>query len=167
MILHPAPTTSGTDRCWFWYSDYTDMNLAVKRNWDTSLSLFILFYRDPLMMIKVDLLCLDWWQGQFSLKTSLQMTFSYKLKSIFTGVLILIIYSNLWHILAQNIHRTEPTDGILLFECHIEKTTYFKLGNILILYSRTKNSGYFSCLFFSQICETWIWTDLCLRPYRV
>ena len=44
--------------------------------------------------------------------------------SFFTGVLILFIYSNLWHILAQNTHRTEPTDGILWFECHIEKTTY-------------------------------------------
>ena len=77
------------------------------------------------------------------------MTFCYKYKSFFIGVLLLCIYSNLWHLLAQNIHRTEPTDGILLFECHIEKQpTYFKLGNILILYGniQEKIKTYFTQL---------------------
>ena len=67
MGLNPAPTTRGSDRSWLWYTDYTDMNLAVERNWNTSLTLFILCYRDPLMMIKIDfgLMSLNWWQPVF------------------------------------------------------------------------------------------------------
>ena len=61
------------------------------------------------------------------------MTFCYKLSH--SLLFFLYFFLNLWHTLAQNIHRTEPTDGILLFKYHIVKPTYFKLGNILILYS--------------------------------